>query len=147
MTGARAMPPSEFLERPVPDDVRALWDRWEGAGWRRMSHHARNELFPPDQRFSVRMPAGMCTTHRRFWIDYRDMHFNPVTGDRWPGVAGSPFTYVGHDMARLREERRVEWEEKSIGQMQLIENICLSGRSPQCSGKRIGQNPADSAAT
>ncbi|MEY9839411.1 hypothetical protein [Streptacidiphilus sp. EB103A] len=128
--------PDVYLGATVPADIRELWWRWEGVRWREMAYSATNKLFPPDQRFGVVPADGMCALHIRFWRDYRDMMFNPVTGDRWPGTPGSPFLYVGHNMERLREERRREWDEKASAQMRQIETICLSGRSPQCAGDR-----------
>lgn len=124
--------PDVYLGVTVPAEIREHWTRWEGARWRQMRYRDTNRLFPPDERFNVRPPAGMCPTHRRMWIGYRDMHFNPVSGNRWPGHPGSPFTIIGRDLDRVREERRVEWDEKASEQMILAEDICLSGRSPQC---------------
>ena len=124
--------PAIYLGVDVPPAIHTAWHRWEGAAWRTAQHWARNVSFPPDQRFTVRTTPGMCPTHRQHWIDYRGMEFDPVTGNRWPGCNGSPFEYHGHDMDRLREERRVEWDEKASAQMRLIERICLRGNSPQC---------------
>lgn len=124
--------PDTFLGTRVPDDIKNQWHRWEAARWRQQQHMAGNRLYPPDERFNVRLPKGMCETHRQMWLDYRNMHFDPVTGNRWPGIPGSPFQYVGHDTNDLREQRRCEWDEKASAQMQLIEHICLAGGSPQC---------------
>ncbi|WP_327359565.1 hypothetical protein [Streptomyces sp. NBC_01304] len=124
--------PDTFLGVAVPAEVRDLWFRWEGAQWRRMQHLATNKPFPPDQRYSVRFPKELCSAHRQHWLDYRNMDYDPVTGNRWPGNSGSPFATVDRNLARLSEERRCEWDEKASGQMQLIERICLSGASPQC---------------
>jgi hypothetical protein len=125
--------PDTFLGVPVPDDIKAQWKRWEGAEWRTMRHMGTNNMFPPDQRYSVRPPQGMCQTHHEMWIGYRNQNYDPRTGNRWPGHAGSMFTIVGHDIARVSEERRVEWDRKASEQMQLVERICLRGDSPQCS--------------
>lgn len=124
--------PAVYCGNDVPARIHLLWHRWEGAAWRTAQHLGQNVSFPPDQRFTVRTPHGMCPTHRQHWIDYRNMYFDPVTGNRWPGSHGSPFEYHGHDMDRLREERRVEWDRKASEQMRLIERICLRGDSPQC---------------
>ena len=124
--------PAVYLGVDVPPAIHATWHRWEGAKWRTFQHLGQNKPYPPDMRFTVRPAHGMCPTHRQAWLDYRNMHFDPVTGDRWPGVPGSPFTFVGADMSQLREERRVEWDEKAAAQMRLIERICMSGKSPQC---------------
>ena len=95
-----------------------------------------NNLFPPDQRFGVCPPSGMCEAHLEHWYAERNRRFNPITGNRWPGHPGSPFIPVGRDLNRVREERRREWDEKASDRMQLAEEICLSGRSPQCHGER-----------
>lgn len=124
--------PAVYCGNDVPARIHLLWHRWEGAAWRTAQHWAQNVSFPPDQRFTVRPPQGMCPTHRQHWIDYRGMEFDPVTGNAWPGCHGSPFDYVGTDMDRLREERRVGWDRKASEQMRLIERICLRGDSPQC---------------
>lgn len=126
-------PPNTFLGVSVPDDIKASWGRWEAAEWRRMRHSDNGRLYPPDERFNVRLPKGMCETHAQMWLDYRNMHFDPVTGDRWPGNPGSPFLFVGHNMRDLLEGRRVEWDEKASAQMRQIEHLCLAGGSPQCS--------------
>ncbi|MFD4529148.1 hypothetical protein ACFWP7_35595 [Streptomyces sp. NPDC058470] len=124
--------PHRFLDIPVPDDIRSQWHTWDAAAWRRSRHMDTNNLFPPDQRYTVRAPAAMCPHHRMSWLGYRNMNFDPVSGNRWPGHPGSPFIPVGRNLARVAEERRCEWDEKASAQMRLIEEICLSGRSPQC---------------
>ncbi|QES45185.1 hypothetical protein DEJ49_33125 [Streptomyces venezuelae] len=124
--------PETYLGAAVPDDIKKQWRRWEGAEWRKAQYRATNRLYPPDERFNVRAPEGMCERHWDMRIGYRNMHFDPVTGDRWPGHPGSLFIVIGSDLNAVREERRCEWDEKASEQMQLIERICLSGRSPQC---------------
>lgn len=125
--------PTAYLGVEIPDDVRAAWWRWEGARWRVMRYQDRyNGAYPPDVRFSVRPPDGMCPVHLDLRQRYRDMYFNPVSGNRWPGHPGSPFIVIGRDLNQVREERRAEWDRKASEQMRLAERICLSGRSPQC---------------
>lgn len=125
--------PTAYLGVEIPEDVRAAWWRWEGARWRVMRYQDRhNGAYPPDVRFSVRPPTGMCPVHLDLRQRYRDMHFNPTSGNRWPGHPGSPFVVIGHDLNKVREWRRAEWDRKASEQMQLTEQICLSGRSPQC---------------
>lgn len=127
--------PDTFLGTRVPEHIKQQWKRWEGATWRQLQHRNNSRMYPPDERFNVRMPQGMCEAHRQLWLDYRNMHFDPQTGDRWPGNPGSPFLYVGHDMGALLEQRRVEWDEKASEQMRFIERICLAGGSSQCTPK------------
>jgi hypothetical protein len=128
--------PEKYLDVPVPEDVRVLWHRWEGAAWRKARHRDQNNIYPPDQRFSVRLPEGMCAVHRKIWLAWRDHQIDSVSGNRWPGHPGSPFNPVGPDMETVFQHRRCEWEEKTIGQMQLTESICLSGTSSQCDRTR-----------
>lgn len=125
--------PTEYLGVTIPEDVRAMWWRWEGMRWRIMRYADRhNGAYPQDQRFSVRPPDGMCPVHLDIRRRYRDMHFDTRTCNRWPGHPGSPFDIIGHDMRRVLEERRREWDTRAAEQMQLTERICLRGDSPQC---------------
>jgi hypothetical protein len=126
-------PPDTFLGTPVPEQIKTGWRTWEAAAWRQQQYRNSNRLYPPDERFNVSPPKGMCPAHRQMWLDYRNMHFDFRTGDRWPGNPGSPFTIVGHDLGQVLEERRAEWDEKASAQMRLIERRCLEGDSRQCS--------------
>jgi hypothetical protein len=135
LKGAPMNSPERYLNVQVPEDVRALWHRWEGAEWRKARHRDQNNIYPPDQRFNVRPPDGMCRVHRKMWIDWRNHQMDSVSANRWPGHPGSPFVPVG-DIATLFERRRCEWDEETIAQMQLTERICLSGTSPQCDRTR-----------
>ncbi|MFK0047989.1 hypothetical protein ACIQU4_28650 [Streptomyces sp. NPDC090741] len=129
----RASSPTTYLGTAVPDDIKAQWHRWEAAHWRRMRHMAANDIYPPDQPFSVRPPAGMCRVHHQQWIAERDRMYNPRTGHCWPGFPGSPFRPVDRDLNCESEPRRCDWDRKAAEQMQQVEAVCLSGRSPQCS--------------
>lgn len=132
--------PDTFLGTPVPEHLKRQWRTWEAAAWRQQQHRANNRMYPPDERFNVSPPKGVCPVHHQMWLDYRNMHFDPVTGDRWPGNPGSPFLYVGENMRELCEQRRVEWDEKASQAMRQVERTCLSGNSPQCGP---GDDPAD----
>lgn len=125
--------PATYLNVAVPPEIAEQWTRWEGATWRRMRHMGENNMSPPDMRFTVCSPKGMCPVHLEIRRQYRDMHFDPVSGNRWPGHPGSPFIVIGANLDQVREERRCEWDRKASEAMQLAEEICLSGRSPQCS--------------
>jgi hypothetical protein len=131
--------PASFLGVPVPVDIARQWDRWEGAEWRLMRYRSTNNLFPPDQRYSVLPPGGMCRVHLDMWVRERNRNFDPVSGNRWPGHPGSPFIPVERDLNRVREWRRREWDEKASQAMKDTEAICLSGNSPQCSGERVSR--------
>ncbi|WP_331746848.1 hypothetical protein OG923_34310 (plasmid) [Streptomyces halstedii] len=124
--------PRRYLDAAVPEEIRKGWYSWDAATWRRNRHLDANNLFPPDQRYSVRPPAEMCPRHRESWLGYRNKNFDPISRNRWPGHPGSPFVPVGRNLNRVAEERRCEWDEKASAQMRLIEAICLAGRSSQC---------------
>ena len=130
--------PATYLNVAVPPEIAEQWDRWEGADWRRMRHMDANNMFPPDMRFGVRSPKGMCPVHLEIRRGYRDMHFDPVSGNRWPGHPGSFLDPIEADLDRVREHRRCEWDRKASEQMKLTEEICLSGRSPQCADSLPG---------
>lgn len=99
-------------------------------------HYARGQLYPPDQRFGIAAPGGMCRVHLEMRRGYRDMYFDDRSGNRWPGNPGSPFTIIDRDLGRELAWRRFEWDDKASEQMRLIEDTCLSGRSLQCEGPR-----------
>lgn len=130
-----ATAPATYLGTAVPDDIAAAWRTWEGAAWRKGAWLSANRLNPPDERFHVRAPGGMCKRHLEMRLGYRNQYFDPRSGNRWPGTPGSPFTII----RKLDEElawRRAEWDEKAGEQMRLIEECCLRGTSPQCSEGR-----------
>jgi hypothetical protein len=128
--------PAAWLGADIPAVIAAQWNRWEGAGWRKQAYRATNRTDVPDQRFSVHPPGGMCRLHLEFWRKERDRHFDSRTGNRWPGTPGSPFGIIDRDLGRELAWRRAEWDDKAAGQMRLTEDICTSGRSPQCEGPR-----------
>lgn len=128
--------PDTYLDTPVPEHLKQNWRTWEAAEWRQQQYLNTNRLYPPDERFNVRPPEGMCERHAENWLGYRNMRFDPVQGDAWPGTANSPFLFVGHDMDELREERRFEWDEKASLRMRQAERMCRSGRGDGCFPRR-----------
>ena len=134
--------PEMYLKVAVPEHIREVWRTWAGVEWRVTQHANRGNFSPPDQRFGVNIPAGMCGVHRRMWLDYRDKRFNPATGQRWPGVGlfghldpGGITAHNGDAKLRLLEERRCEWDVRASEAMQGVESCCLSRRSTQCSDR------------
>ncbi|MFF2551858.1 hypothetical protein ACFVUS_12710 [Nocardia sp. NPDC058058] len=124
--------PDKYLNTyPIPAEILQNWTRWEGANWRIMRYADKhNGAHPEDQRFTVR-PPQMCSHHYDGWYAWRDRHFNPYSGNRWPGHPGSflnPGAGSPTAIDRLREERRWEWDQKTIEQMQMIERFCADGR-------------------
>ncbi|MEU3613422.1 hypothetical protein ABZ725_14060 [Streptomyces sp. NPDC006872] len=128
--------PDTYLGMPVPESLKQRWRTWEAADWRQQQYLNTNRLYPPDERFNVRLPEGMCERHAENWLGYRNMRFDPVKGDAWPGNAGSPFLFVGTDMEDLREQRRAEWDEKASQRMHQVEQICRGGRGDGCFPRR-----------
>jgi hypothetical protein len=121
----------------VPEAVAGAWHTWEAAEWRKMAWICtNNDPYPPDQRFTVYAPWGMCTRHLDMRRRYRDMYFDDRTGRRWPGTPGSPFPLIVLDLRRELAWRRREWDEKASEQMREIERLCLAGTSAQCAGRR-----------
>jgi hypothetical protein len=129
-------PPGVYQGSAVPEEIRGQWRRWEGAAWRKGVHMSRNQLYPPDQRFSVRPPGGMCRRHLEMRRGYRDMYFDPRKGYRWPGTPTLEWSVCDRDTAKLLESRRCEWDGKASEQMRAIEECCLAGTSPQCEERR-----------
>jgi hypothetical protein len=129
-----AQAPATFLGKPVPPGVAAVWKTWEGVRYRQQATWATNTYDVPDQRFSVLPPPGMCTVHLEMRRGYQHMYFDPRKGYRWPGTPVLEWSVI--TTGDWVTERRVEWDDKASEQMRLIEEICLSGRSPQCEGAR-----------
>lgn len=116
-------PPTHYLNTPVPDPIRREWDTWTGLEWRLQQHCNRGELYPPDQRFSIKPPADLCSRHRQHWAEWRARHFR---GIRFPGPpAGDGFyTRTWPSVDAAWEFCRAEWDEETRKQMQTIERIC-----------------------
>lgn len=121
--------PEHYCGAAVPLPIRHAWRSWEAAEWRTGQHVNRGNLYPPDQRFTVSPPAGMCPHHHEQWQKWRDRRFK-----------GHRFHSSGMDMGINRFMKpgeawdfgRCEWDELTIEQMRLVEDLCLSGRSTQC---------------
>lgn len=130
MSGA----PEKYLNVTVPEDIARVWRTWAGVEWRLAQHYGNGQVYPPDQRFSVGLPDGMCVLHRQMWLDWRDWRFNRHQ-------FGSGPTAMGINQFMRSEEvwafRRADWDEKIIDRMKLAESICLSGRSRQCDSERV----------
>lgn len=134
--------PDEYLGVLVPGDIKRAWRAWQGADWRLAQHYNRGWFTPPDQRFGLVLPEGVCAVHRRMWREWRDRRFN---GIRFPGFpAGDGFCNARTEDGIVEdwERARAEWDEMTREQMRAVEDLCLSGRSVQCEGPRIGV-PAD----
>ncbi|MGW5387160.1 hypothetical protein [Nocardia sp. NPDC003963] len=131
--------PEEYLGTAVPARIRLTWRTWAGVEWRIARHADHGNLQPPDQRFGVDIPDGMCSVHRRQWRRWRDKRFRGLV---WPGPfpnggfrSADGFRAGRHSLDVEWEQHRCWWDEQSITQMRLTEAVCLSG-SRQCDGVR-----------
>lgn len=138
--------PDTYLGNPIPDHLKTQWRAWEAAEWRQQQHTNTGRLYPPDERFNVQMPRDLCERHADNWLGYRNMRFDSVTGDEWPGIPGSPFLFVGHDIQDLREQRRAQWDGKASMAMRKVERMCRSGRGDSCFPLRKTASAAPNAA-
>lgn len=120
---------TQYLGQDVPEDIQLAWNTVEGARWRIRAHLNNNELYPPTQHINVTTPASLCELHRSYWIQWRNREFDPVSGNRWPGNAESPFSVITSNIAMLREERRAEWDRKALDAMEFTEAVCATGKS------------------
>lgn len=132
--------PETYLDTPVPEHIRVAWRTWAGMEWRLAQHYDRGNLYPPDQRFGVDAPAGLCSVHQRHWWRWRNKHFR---GQTWPGPfpnggfrSADGFREGRQSLETEWEQHRRWWDEQTIEQMQAVESVCLSGRSRQCAGAR-----------
>lgn len=76
-------------------------------------------------------PIDLCPVHRKAWRAWRD-HVRRYTSSNptdWPG--GSHIM----DSRTTHLERRRGWLTKDAEQMELVEKICRSGKSPECERK------------
>lgn len=124
--------PDEYLGVPVPDEIKHRWRTWEGVKWRLSRHDNRGVFCPPDQRFGVDLPAGMCPIHSRAWREWRDRRFKGVRFPGYPAGDGFCNARTEDGVAGDWERARTEWDEMTREQMRLAEQACLSGRSKQC---------------
>lgn len=130
--------PHVYLGVTIPENIKAEWRRWAAAEWRKNQHFSRARVYPPDQRFSVKPATGMCRLHREHWFAWRDRWFK---GRRF---LASPIDMGINRFMRPEEAwdfGRAEWDDLTIEQMRAVEDLCLSGRSVQCEGPRIGAGP------
>jgi len=118
--------PNVYCRTVVPDHIKAVWSTWVAVTWRLNQHSGDTGRWAREQRFTVRLPDGMCRVHAEMWFTWRDQRGL----GRWiSGTVGSSFDSLYSDS---REKRDAELCEH----MRLTEHICLSGSSRQCAGDR-----------
>lgn len=73
-------------------------------------------------------PADLCRTHRKAWLAWRDhiRKYDPNNPTEWPGGQHIMDSRTSHTT------RRRSWIEKNARQMEIVENICRSGKSKEC---------------
>lgn len=75
------------------------------------------------------LPADLCPEHRRIWRAWRDNRYKPWAPTEWPGGSHIMDSRTSHT------ERAADWQRKNAEQQAATEEICRSGRSPQCTPK------------
>lgn len=128
--------PATYLDVAVPDHIRSGWQTWAGVDWRITQHGNHNNLHPPDQRFTVLVPEGLCAVHRKMWFAWRNKTFR---GNQFPGglLSDGLTAYTREHLDSVWADARCNWDRDTIAQMRAVEQCCLSGRSSQCSPTRI----------
>lgn len=84
---------------------------------------------PPEGRGPHDMPPDdLCKVHRSAWMQWRNhiTKYSTSNPKEWPGGAHIMDSRTSH------ATRRRQWIEKNAEQMELVERICRSGRSPEC---------------
>lgn len=120
--------PATYLGAPVPEPIAAAWNRPDGAACRQQQYRATNRLYPPTEHTRLAAPDGMCPDHLTAWRNWREHRFDPVSGDRWPGDPGDVVNSPGlTPVHQVREQRRVEWDQKTLAQMIQLETWCAAG--------------------
>lgn len=73
-------------------------------------------------------PRDLCAAHTDAWKKWRDhvKKYDPRNPTEWPGGAHIMDSRTSH------LTRRRGWIDKNAEQMELIEGICRTGRSPEC---------------
>jgi hypothetical protein len=73
-------------------------------------------------------PADLCPAHREAWLTWRNhyLKYRVSNPTEWPGRAMIMDSRTSHTT------RRRGWIDKDAEQMELIEKICRSGKSPEC---------------
>lgn len=81
--------------------------------------------------YGVNPPSDLCKEHRRIWTAWQEYGREHRGGTRdWSNPDGHVM-----DNRTPPETRLKEWCAKAREQLDLVEEICRSGKSPQCSPK------------
>jgi hypothetical protein len=87
---------------------------------------AANPSTDPGQDYWRGAPGDLCPEHRRIWIKWQRLRYDIRRPKDWPGQ-------MMMDNRTSHQDRARHWYTKNLEQMALTEEICRSGRSPQCS--------------
>jgi hypothetical protein len=74
-------------------------------------------------------PGDLCREHARIWDGWAQLNYNWRNPTEWPGGSHIMDSRTSHT------DRAADWERKSRAQLEQVERICRSGRSPQCTPK------------
>jgi hypothetical protein len=72
-------------------------------------------------------PADLCREHAKIWTEWAALNYNWRHPCEWPGSSIIMDNRTSHDA------RAADWDRKTRQQLDLVEKICRSGNSPQCS--------------
>ncbi|MER7623895.1 hypothetical protein [Streptomyces sp. NPDC126503] len=78
------------------------------------------------------IPRDLCPTHRQMAFNWRENHYDCRNPGEWP--TGKSVSYRTRIIdSRTSHEQRERWfDEKNQEQIDLVVQVCRSGRSPQC---------------
>lgn len=83
-------------------------------------------------------PDDLCGEHGRIWREWwrHSKSYSTLDPKDWPGQRIM-------DSRTSHDARRAEWLRKGVGQLQLTEQICRSGKSPQCGPSQAVRRAVD----
>ena len=79
------------------------------------------------------IPKDLCPTHRRIALAWRNNHYDRRNPGEWPNGRSSKHRYLLMDGRTSHEARERDFDRKNQEQIDLVIDLCRSGRSPQCS--------------
>lgn len=83
------------------------------------------------------IPKDLCPTHRQIALTWRNNHYDRRNPGEWPGGRSTAHRRLLMDGRTSHEVRERAFDEKNQEQIDLVINICRSGRSPQCTSRAV----------
>lgn len=93
------------------------------------------------------LPSGLCAAHHQQAFEWRSNDYDWRNPGEWPCGRSVPHRTLLMDCRTSHEERAREFEQKNWEQIELIDRICKSGRSPQCSPAVSSQEETEEGET